>query len=170
MIILLFTKNSSFLSKEIRWLTNTPVSHFAIAFDKALLFQSNLLGVQINSLYSFLKHSEVVFQIPLETTNDEDNKIYDDIVKIYDDKEYDFKAFKYFGYRLFLYKLFKTPLPSENPYNDDRKYLCTELGEIIPERFAPRPPSLSITLPYDLYIRYKHLELTDFALTNRILI
>lgn len=157
---LVFTKNTSPLSKLIRFGLGEPVSHFGIVFDNGIIFHSNLMGAHVEWYKSFTKKNSTVefldYALPLE----KEESIYLSILNTNDGAGYDFKALIYFGYRILLFRLFKIAIPKTNEYQDASKFLCTELAKALPPYILPdsiRSKDLSIVSPYKLYLDLKGL-------------
>lgn len=148
---LIWTKNTSILSKSIRWLFNEPVSHFAIVFDNSLVFHSNLLGVHLAWFNYFKNKNDIIYskEIILDIENEE--KFYRKIVDKYYGKNYDFKAFFYFAYRGLLKKFFNIPVPDKNTFQDNDEFLCTGLASL----FFDTSIDYEIITPYQLYLLLK---------------
>lgn len=151
-MIIAFTKNSSILSKLIRWVFDEPCSHVVFVFDDKFVIHSNLLGLQFNWFKSFKKKNEIVAQIKLpELSTEKEEEVYQALLEEYDGSEYDFKAFWYFAFHALMFKLFKTPMPKLNPKNASG-FLCTEIYGTLPEWLVPKlNEDLSIITPYQLY-------------------
>jgi len=152
-----FTKNSTALSKLIRWGFNEPVSHCAIVFDNMLVTQSNLLGVGLDWYPHFSSKSEVVFEIEYDLELEQEEEIYKAMLNSYCGTTYDWKTFFYFAWCGILFKFFNRPLPETNPYNDEEKFLCTEWALQLPDWILKEKKSLQGTLvtPYNLYLALK---------------
>ena len=154
---LIFTKSNLPLSVLIRWGLSEPVSHFAMVFEDKVIFQSNLLGTQINWLKTFLsKHgSEIVFTLEYPLEEHEEDKVWDAICDENDGKSYDYGAFLYFMYRAFLLKFFKLPLPKKNVLATKGEFLCTKLSQSLPADIIPGVAEIQdadIVTPYQLYL------------------
>lgn len=153
----IFTKNGSALSKLIRWGFNEPVSHVAIVFDNLLVTQSNLLGVGLEWYPKLIEKSEVVFEIDYDLTLDSEEEIFQAMLNTYCGKSYDWWSFLYFAWCGLKAKLFKTPMPKENPWDDNKKFLCTEWVLQLPDWILKEKKCLQGTLitPYNLYLALK---------------
>ena len=128
---LIFTKSGAPLSRFIRWGLNEPVSHVGILFDNKLVFHSNLLGVHPEGIYSFKSHSELVLELELNLTLDQEEAIYQALLVKYDGNPYDYSAFAYFVWRAFLYKTMNTPIPNTNAWQKPTWYICDGLLECL---------------------------------------
>lgn len=148
---LIWTKGSSILSKAIIWGLDEPVSHFAVVFDDKIVFHSNLLGTHLNWLDTFKKHSEIVYTIEYKMTLEQEEAVYQNMIK-YDERPYDFPSFFYFGYCILKKKFFNTPIPRLNKYNKPTEFLCYELAEGLNGiAFHHQIEGLLIS-PYQLYL------------------
>lgn len=152
---LVWVKGHAPLSKAIMWALNEPVSHFAIVFDNKIVFHSDLMGVRLAWLPSFLKTHEIVFEKDFPgTTLDLEEEVYQSIITKFDGSSYDYKAFLYFTWRALLFKLFKTPIPHKNAWGTNSSFLCTEMAETLPDWIVPPKVSredLGITSPFGLW-------------------
>lgn len=151
---IVFSKNSSILSKLIRWVFDEPVSHMAIVFNEdsgcGVVFQSNLLGCHIMWLKSFYKKNNILIQksygLPLEL----ENSVWSDLVNKLDGKPYDYKGALYLLWRGLLHKFFRLPIPETNPWNDSGAYFCDELYEALPDIFDEVEGGVSMRTPFML--------------------
>lgn len=145
-----FTRNSSVLSRLIRWAFDEPVSHVAFVFDSKFVIHSNLLGVQFDWFKTFSKKSEAVFYKDFDLTLENEEKVYQSLLERFDEDGYDYKAFVYFAWSALLSKMLKVPMPKNNKYNG-RGFLCTELYGALPSWLVPKvDQDLSITTPFQL--------------------
>ena len=150
---IIFTKNTTIISKLIRWGLKESVSHVAIVFDNKIVFHSNFIGTNIQWFNEFKKHNNVVLTLVYDMSLDEEELIYQDVIDKNIAKQYDYTAFLFFTFRTILHKLFGTKYPIKNPANRSWAWICTEAIGSLPNRFQPKTPiDLSITSPYSLYI------------------
>lgn len=150
MISVICTKNSSLLSKLIRWTFDEPVSHFVVVLDDRLTFQSNLVGAHLNWLSNFLKKSEIVLRRDLSSlTLEQEEKVYKVLIDL-EGKPYDWAAFLFFCWHGFLFKFFKIPMPSANKFNKDGGFLCVEIAKAF-EGLVQLPSDLAIVTPFALW-------------------
>lgn len=122
-IEIIATKSSNVFSRIILFFTKEPVSHIAVVWGN-LIFQSNLVGVNVNWLNAFLKKNRVVYRIRLS----EEFKIIlekelESIVDQFSGSGYDWKALVSEPIRLFSQKHLKTQVGLDDP----NAFLCTEL-------------------------------------------
>jgi len=152
---IIFTKNTSCLSKLIRWGLNEPVSHVAIVFDDKIVFHSNLPGVRVEWYNSFKRSNEIVFEKQYDMPLYEEEALYQQVIDENDKKTYDFSGFLYFIWRGALRKFLKKPFPSSNKKNNPNLDFCVELiGKLRQQLPAlPSDEELAIMTPYGLYTR-----------------
>lgn len=107
-----------------------PVSHFIVIFDEKLVFESNLSkGVHVCSLRDFLDgHNEIAYSFRLKNdlTLEQEEAIYQSVVKQCVGKSYDLSALFYLGWRVFLKKFFNKPIPEDNEWNWNEQFFCVE--------------------------------------------
>lgn len=150
MITLMWTKSHLPLSKTIRYLLDIPTSHFSIAFDKKVVFHSNLKGVHLVSYDKFIKKNHIVFEKNYDLGLEKEEEIWQKIL-IDEGKWYDFLAFLYFAKAAIAYKFFKIPISRKNKLNS-KGLLCTELAHTLPKNlFKHEIKDLSMIDPYRLY-------------------
>ena len=152
---LIFTKSKLPLSVLIRSFLNSDCSHFAIVFDvrgAGLMFESNLLGTHPRFYKTALKHMEVVHELNLSLSLEQENDVWDEIVEKFDGRKYNYKGFAYFCYRAVLKKVFNKPLPPKNIFSQCGTYLCDQiflaLGILTKEEIAI---DLAMVSPQELY-------------------
>lgn len=154
---LIWTKSSSLLSKFIRWGFKQDCSHFAIVFNSpagGLLFEANLIGTHPKFLKTALAHGmEVVHQIKLPLTVEEEDAVWDEVVDRLDSKEYDYKAFLFFVISGVLWKLFGIPMPKKNLWAINHSYLCVEVFHAVKKHTVLKDIDIdiSMTTPHELY-------------------
>ena len=150
---IVFTKNSSVVSKMIRWIFDEPVSHVAFVFDDKWLVQSNLLGIGIEWLHRFVKKSTIVEAIDYPMELVEEEEVFQSLIAEEPEKDgWDFPAGIYFAWRGLLFKYFKLAIPKTNPWNKKHLRLCTEMAAKLPVRLTKLPEGidLGIVTPYQL--------------------
>lgn len=154
MVSLIWAKSSKPLSVIIRKLSNADCSHFAICFDRRVVFHSDLQGVHICWLETFQASHEVVHQIempPLSLISEEE--IYQKAIAI-TGRLYNFPGLLYFGYRLLLKRLFNLPIPNTNALGSASADMCMEVSSVL-DPVIPIDPKLSMTTPHELYVYVK---------------
>jgi hypothetical protein len=147
---LIFTKSSSPLSVLIRWGLREPFSHFAVVFDEKFVMHSNLYGINLAWLRTFLKHSEIMAEIPVPISLDHEEILYRNLLDSYDGRHYDYGAFLFFMWRGFLNRIFKIPFPRKNRFGNKEAFLCTEVALLLPLGLQ-LPQDLGMISPYRLY-------------------
>jgi hypothetical protein len=152
---LIWTKNSTAMSKLIRWALDEPCSHFAVVFDDRFAVHSNLLGMQLNWYKSFLAmgHTEVVYEIDPKISPEAEAKVFTTVMDGFDRSGYDFGAFAFFCYAALRKKLLGTPIPTRNPWGRPKSFLCTEAYELLGDVGLPSfgDVKLDMTSPEQLY-------------------
>jgi hypothetical protein len=154
---LLWVAGSAPLSKLIMWGLTEPVSHFAISFDDKIIFQSDLLGVHIEWMGTFLKTHTVVFEQDFNLGLEKEEAIFQALCNQYDGSSYDYGAFAYFIWRAALLKMFKMPLPDRNPWGSKKSFLCDEVIQTLPDEVCPpelKKMDLSIKSPYEVWLLF----------------
>jgi len=150
MISLIWAKSSKPLSKLIRWSLNEDCSHFAICFDRRIVFHSDLRGVHIEWLEDFAKAHDIVHCLFMPSLSLETEElIYQSSISI-SGRMYDYLGLLYFGYRLFLLKMFKSPLPKVNKWGSAHLDMCIEVSTVL-DPIIPALPNISMTSPHQLF-------------------
>ena len=148
---ILFTRGQSLLSKAIRSATKEPVSHCALQFsfgELDLVIHSNLLGVQMELVETFLRTCEVVYAI--ENSEESLKSKMLALLEIREHKLYDFGALLFVGMRLWLRAKLKIPLPKANLWQSSGMFMCTEwVSEFVNGEVD------SMITPYGLYLKLK---------------
>lgn len=155
---LLWTKSNQPLSVFIRALTGEDCSHFAFVLYEdsigPLLYESNLLGTHPKFYQTYLKHCEVVHEVPVPTTKDEDDVICDRIIQTFDGKPYDFGGALYIAWRTILKRLFGIQKPSTNLWAASDKFYCDEIFDAIR---VPSLPAIQVSggmdTPFEVYMK-----------------
>jgi len=150
---IIFTRNSSILSWAIRWTFREPSSHVALVFDEdRWLVQSNLLGVNIRLFEPFMKKSgnEIVDSIEYSLTLDQEEELFQALLKRTSEQSYDWPGFAYFIFRGILYRMFGRPLPKKNAWGRADMQICTEMIREFPSWLVPGIDGvdLGITTPW----------------------
>jgi hypothetical protein len=158
-MILAFTRSKLPLSVLIRWFLDSDCSHFVLVFKSpsgGLMFESNLLGTHPKFYKTALKHMEVVHQIEMNLTPDQEDEVWDIVVDQFDGHAYNYRAFIYFCWRAFLKKIFHQPLPKTNPWSLPGTYLCDQVCYAL-QGLSPEPISLDLSMvtPEELYYYLK---------------
>jgi hypothetical protein len=169
-MIFLFTKSGKIGSKLIRWGLNARTSHFAIGFDCTedgfgVVLHSHYSGVHLSWYDDFARKNEIVYKLKPKKpfSLQEEEELYQSLLKNYYGKGYDIEALAYFSYVGLLHRLFKKPLPDTNPFDSSDKYLCVEiykgLSKIRPDVFPMPEKSLAIMHPDQVYFLMKQSTL-----------
>lgn len=140
----LFTYSNLIGSKWIREITGEPVSHCAIRCGP-LVLQSSYNGVQLTSYKDFNNHNEIVYTVPVISTNHQFIQIY----RKYRGRSYDYGALFFLAIRYFCAKI-GIKLPYKNLWQDSGCYLCTEFVTS-----AVLGKADSLITPYQLYLKLK---------------
>jgi len=166
-MLLIWTKNSSLISKFIRWISGEPASHFAVVFDSKLVFHSNLAGVGLAWFPTFTQSQTIVATIKLDLELETEESFYHGILNAYSGKAYDFGALIYFLIKGLQWKFASKPLPTQNMWADSDAYLCTEIAKCLPLSTinVKLPEHLDMVTPWQLYqiisLGRARLELTQ---------
>lgn len=158
---LVWVKGNKALSKFIMWGLKEPVSHFAIIFDDKIVFHSDLLGVRLAWLPSFMETHEIVFSMDFpEATLEDQEGIYQNIITKFDGKPYDYKAFLYFAWRGMLWRFLKKPFPAKNAWGSANGFLCTEMATVLPDHIVPKEvkeKDIAMMSPYRLWLEMHNI-------------
>jgi hypothetical protein len=146
MIRLQFTRNNGPLSMLIRWIFDSPVSHFSLRMDN-LVFHSNLLGARIVMFENFKKGNYFEYIIEKDMPLLEEEKVWLALQDI-EGKSWDFKAAFFLGWHGLMRKWFKKPMPEKNSWGSHNAYLCTEVIEAMGYEIK----DLDMNDPYRLYL------------------
>lgn len=147
---ILESKSTSILSVMIRWAFNSKGSHILFAFDNdKWIVQSNLLGVNIRLYENYMAKRSIVDVIVYDMSLDQEEAVFQALLKETSEDEYDYPGFAYFCWRALLYKFFKIGLPKKNSWGDAKMQLCTEMISRLPEWLTniPQGVDLGITTP-----------------------
>ena len=151
----LWLKSKLPLSKFIMWGLDEPCSHFAIVFDKKLVFHSDMTGLHITWLDSIQRSHEIVFEMDVPMDLEGEENMYQAIISQYHGAMYDFGAFLYLTWRGFLKKFFKRPLPPTNPWASKNRFICDEIIQLLPVELVGeeiKNADLSIRSPYQVWL------------------
>lgn len=146
MIRILFTRSNLIGSKLIRWGLEEPVSHTAIEYD-GLVFHANHLGVIIEPIGHFTKHSTVVYLVDVPDP--------DGLTKLrrmttkYWRAPYDGGSVAWLSIRALLKKI-GIKLKKANLWNSSSMFICHEWVTQVLDGAED-----SNTTPYQLYLRLK---------------
>lgn len=119
-----FSKAKNILSRLIRWVTKSEVSHTFLRLKikgQDMVLHSNQWGVNFDQYEDFVKHSDIVAQF--ELTMEQEDAAWDyALTKL--DRPYDFLAIAGFAWVL-LNKRFGRK--TKNPFPNKSAYFCSEL-------------------------------------------
>lgn len=73
----------------------------------------------------------VVSGVEIEMTLEEEDELWEEMMSRVRRKGYDYAGITYFSWRVFLSKFFNKPLPEQNAWNSEKRFLCTELAEVL---------------------------------------
>jgi len=117
---------SSFFKEQITLLDDKIPSHVAILLDDVFIIESTLsTGVRIIPISEWLKHNELLYRLPYQSTPVETVK--DLLFEMYG-KKYDWKGIIYFGICMIKYYLFGTKVPLANKWEREDYFFCTEFA------------------------------------------
>lgn len=150
---LVWTKSDLPLSRAIRWIFREDCSHFAFLFDDdhRLVFHSNLIGAHVEWADLFFEKCEVVHSLELDISDEEQEYIYSQLPEIQKWGGYDFGGLLYFAWRGLLKFFFNVPLPENNAWSSDSKYLCTKMARLFENHLKSEGVDLSMTTPDKLF-------------------
>lgn len=154
MIRLLWTRSGLPASRLIRSLSGEDVSHFAIEIDGRYVFHSNFYGAHLKWRSTFVKHVEVIHQIEMPLTPEQEELIYLELINRFDEQTYDWGAFAYLSWRLVLHRFLGKEPPTRNIWSSSRGLLCTELARCLAV-VGLTLPELDTVLPGRLYSMVK---------------
>jgi len=136
-----FTRNKWPVSRLICWLSGERMSHVAVVFEDALVFQSNLFGVSVGWWSEFKAAHHVVAVVDYPHLGEEcEKKLYHAVIDRFVGRRYDFGALIYLLWRGLRWKFFKTRLPKENRLGSPGGLLCTELAAVVLEALGVDAP------------------------------
>ena len=150
---ILFCKGKSLFSKLIRFFTGEPASHVALLVDDMWVVHSNMRGVHIESISSFIRKSEIIGKTDnIPTKLDLMEELATNSFHFYD-----IPAILWLGGRYLLKKIFGWKIPKVNLWQTTGLFLCTEWVTKILEGEED-----STITPYQLLLKYKdHLTHGD---------
>ena len=124
---LVFSKNSSVVSKLIRFITNEDVSHCGFIVEPILtVIHANFLGTHAEFIKSFNKRSTIVYCLEVPMTSEDEIELYKSYLIKNCGRPYDFGGIVYFGVRIILNRLFSMPIPERNLWSDSSYDYCVE--------------------------------------------
>ena len=129
-----FTTNDKFWSRVARFLSAEKTTHIAIIFENYgfnIVFDCSTSGFKKQSQARFFEYNRLVSQITINASENDEAMMLSEILENAVGAEYDFSAYKWMLYRGILRKFFGVDKPDFNPWQDEEKYLCTEVVEPI---------------------------------------
>jgi len=153
---LIWTKNNLPLSMIIRAVTGDDCSHFALVFQSAAkgwMFESNLLRTHPKFFATAKKSFQIMHEMNLDLSVEQENELWDLVVQEYDGKGYDFLGAIYTGFFVLRERFFKIPRPTINKWSDRNKYYCNEIYEALNrvKGFESLPPATGMETPQDVW-------------------
>lgn len=128
MITVIGTYNNLPLSHLIRNATREPISHFAIGFDKRLVFHSNPMGSHPEWRATFEKRNTIYCEYVLPATLEQEEQVYLNIINRFDNKPYDVPALLFQGFVGYPALVMTGSFPKTNPWNNKEMLLCIEVA------------------------------------------
>lgn len=126
--------------------TEEDVSHTVLCFpDLQIVVHSNLLGLHIESIAGFVKHSEVVYSVDIKSKEGDTERLMS-LLAEYEWSMYDYGALIFLGLTLALRRYLKIPLPKSNLWQSSGMFLC--VGWITKYVFDKEDDMIT---PYKLY-------------------
>jgi hypothetical protein len=153
---IVFTASDKILSKVIRWGLDEPCSHVVLVFDNEIAFHSNLSGAHVDWWNGMKNHLRVVDEIDLPMSLEEEESVYQGILKSAYGHSYDYLGFMFFVFRGLMYKFLKVPFPEDNKWKTSGADLCVEVLQYLPQRLGiVTPKNISIISPHKLCLNLK---------------
>jgi hypothetical protein len=158
----LVTRNKLPLSKLICWGFGDPASHLSLEFDGKIVAESNLWGNHIRWAVPFRKANDVVAEIDLPMTLQEEEAVYLNLHER-EGRGYDFLTFFYIGWLIIRYKLLGHAIPEQINDQWANADICTEVAKALPASVLEYDNSKAFTRPYAVFtaIARKQKELLD---------
>jgi len=153
---LIWTKSSTLLSKTIRFITKEDCSHFSFVFAKdGIMFESNLLGTHPSFYQEMLKTHTIVHEMTIDCSQEEEDAVWDNVIKNYAGKNYDFCGAIYLGLRKFLYTRFNISMPLENKWAKSDAFFCDEIYDALkPIKSLPIiEAGRGLDSPHDIFMK-----------------
>lgn len=164
MIELLFTTSDYKFSRLARWALDSDCSHFAVRFDRRVIFHSNFLGVHIEPWDTFKQHNAVVHCLTINTTPslEQEEELWQRLIRLNYGQPYDYGAMLFLGLNLIGKRLFNLPLSKNNLWMAKESFICTELLESLSglklgSATFPDLGNVEMTKPHDLYLELSGL-------------
>lgn len=151
---LVFSRGHNIASELICSITGEEASHFSIMlYEKSvpIILQSNFLGVDFQSYKMFSLKGTIVKTIDIPMDQQQEDDVFDNVVKTMVGEGYNFKALFYFGYRMLLFKFFGVAVPLKNPYTRNDQSICLQLAKALPIDPVIKAMDLAMVTPIQLY-------------------
>lgn len=126
-----FTRSGKIGSRLIRWGLDEPVSHTVFVFGKYHALHSSIHGVE-QDFWPMLKDEyEVVSGVEIEMTLEKEDDLWEEMMARVRRRGYDWAGTAYFTWSVLKCKFLNKPLPDKNAWNSEKRFLCTELAEVL---------------------------------------
>lgn len=165
MIELLFTTSDYKFSKLARWALDSDCSHFAICFDRRVVFHSNFSGPHIEPIEIFNKKNHIIHKLEFTTipTLAQEDTLWSNLININYGKSYDFGAMLFLGLNLIGKKLINLELSQNNLWKTKEGFICTELLESLSglsfgSATFPDFKNIEMLTPHDLFLELSCLQ------------
>jgi hypothetical protein len=165
MIELMFTTSDFAFSRLARWATDSDCSHFAICFDRRVVFHSNFSGPHIEPIETFVKKNHVIHKLEFTTipTLAQEDALWSNLININYGKSYDFGAMLFLGLNLIGHKLINIDISNKNLWKTKEGFICTELLESLSglsfgSATFPDFKNIEMLRPHDLYLELSCLQ------------
>lgn len=134
-------------------MTEGESSHFAIAFDNKIVFESTInSGCRLSFYSEFMEKNHVVWRIDTEHSLEQEELVWMQCAGM-DGMPYDIFGLVFFAY--YLLKGDGDDIPTMAPrFGTNRSYLCVEVARCLKPVFNV-PDDLSLTRPDALYDMFK---------------
>lgn len=164
MIELLFTTSDYKFSRLARWALKSDCSHFAICFDRRVVFHSNFSGVHIEPIEVFEQKNHIIHKLTPNTlaTLTQEDDLWSRLINLNYGKSYDFGAMLFLGLNLIGKRLVNLPLSKNNLWSAKEGFICTELLESLSglklgSATFPDMGNIEMQRPHDLYLELSGL-------------
>lgn len=149
MISLIWTKKNNLGSQIIRTVTRGESSHFAIAFDQAVVFESTInSGCELSFYSNFKERNQIVWSIDLVEELRAEELVWQ-ACSLMDGMPYDYFGAMNLGLGL-IAKRFDLSMLKTRAFENNRSYFCVEVAQAL-KPFFNIPSNLSLTTPDELF-------------------
>lgn len=167
MMKFLWTKSTLPFSGIERWVLQQDCSHMQILFpsyDTGLVFDIYYTGTRVRFLKDVLASCQVIHEMPLDLTPEQENAVYDLLVEKFNGQKYAFRAALYLGWRKLLGRWFGLPIPKTNPYLEPGEMFCNMVGGVLSAIGLDVSGELSgMMSPHDVWVAFQGLNLKPGA-------